>query len=210
MKDIIRKVDSSTPVGPSIREAAQIILNGGVVVFPTTGLYGMGAEAHDTSAIKRVFGVKKRPAHKPILILVPERAAIRDLVEEIPPAAEKIMRRFWPGGVTLIFRAQPDVSPLLTAGSGKIGVRLPAYPVAAKLVSTVGAPITGTSANLSGEPGASDVNNLPQEIIDGVDMVLDAGPLIGGPGSTVVDITADPPTVLREGALSKSELIKIL
>jgi len=202
----IWKINPIEPEEAAIQEAAGVIRRGGVVVFPTTGLYGLGADGLNVEAIELVFDVKHRPAANPILILVPERAGVGDVVEEIPPAAEKIMSRFWPGAVTLVFRARSHVSSLLTAGTGKIGIRQPAHAVAAKLVAAVQGPITGTSANLSGEPGASSVNHLPGEIIDAVDMVLDAGPLKGGPGSTVVDITTEPPTVLREGTISISRI----
>jgi len=202
----IWKIDPIEPEQAAIREAAGIIRRGGVVVFPTTGLYGLGADGWNVDAIERVFHVKNRPAANPILILVPDAEVISTLVEEIPSEAREIIHRFWPGSVTLVFRARSPVSPLLTAGTGKIGIRLPAHPAAAQLVSTVGAPITGTSANLSGEPGVSNVGDLPGEIIDRVDMVLDAGSLQGGQGSTVVDVTTDPPTVLREGMVSAARM----
>jgi len=206
----IRKIDPDNPDPSVIQAAAAIIRNGGVVVFPTTGLYGLGADGRNRDAIERVFSIKHRPADNPILILVPDMESLNELVEEIPSPAEKIMNHFWPGAVTLIFGAQPHVSSLLTAGSGKIGIRLPSHPTALSLVSAAGVAITGTSANLSGEPGISDVNDLPLEIKDAVDMVLDAGPLKGGPGSTIVDVTTDPPTVLREGAVSMLQIFKQL
>jgi len=210
MADKIRKIDPNEPDHSIIQEGAEIIRNGGVVVFPTTGLYGLGADAHHTDAVERVFSAKQRPADNPILILVPDMKSLNDLVEEIPSPTEKIMDRFWPGSVTLVFLARPQVSTMLTAGTGKIGIRLPAHPAALRLVSTFGEPITGTSANRSGEPGIWDVNDLPVEITDAVDLVLDAGPLKGGPGSTVVDVTTDPPTILREGALATVRITELL
>lgn len=210
MNDILRKINSGTSVDPSINEAAQLLINGGVVVFPTSGLYGLGADATNPSAIKRIFDLKKRPAANPILILVPAADVIPTLVEEVPFSGREIMNRFWPGSVTVVFRARARVSPLLTAGTGKIGIRIPVHPVAASLVSTIGGPITGTSANLSGKPGVSEVCDLPEQILDGIDMVLDAGLLQGGQGSTVVDVTTDPPTLLREGAISMARITEIL
>ena len=206
----IWKIDPTEPDPAAIQEAAGIIRRGGVVVFPTTGLYGLGADGLNIEAIERVFNVKHRPAANPILILISAADAIPTLVEEVSSSAREIMNRFWPGAVTLVFRARSQVSSLLTAGTGKIGIRVPSHPVAAGLVSTIGTPITGTSANLSGEPGVSEVCNLPEGILDAVDMVLDAGPLQGGQGSTVVDVTTDPPTVLREGVISVERLTEVL
>jgi len=112
--------------------------------------------------------------------------------------------------LTIVFSARPDVPSILTAKTGKIGIRIPEHPVAVKLVSSIGRPLTGTSANLSGDPGANRVENLPSEIINNVNLVLDSGKLKGGIGSTVVDVTTDPPTVIREGEVSEKILFNVL
>ena len=181
----------------------QIIQNGGVVVFPTTGLYGLAADATHPAAIEKVFAIKRRPSNKPLLILVPDRDAISNLVQEIPPAAERAMASFWPGKLTLVFKASTGILPSLTAGTGHIGIRLPVHPVAQALVRAVGRPITATSANLSGQSGCSCIADLEPAVTESVDLILDAGPLEGGAGSTILDVTCDPPIVLREGAVSK-------
>jgi len=116
------------------------------------------------------------------------------------------MDRFWPGRITLIFQAIVGVFPMLTAGTGKIGIRIPEHPVAVSLVSALLHPITATSANYSKSPGVSRIKDLPEEFLNQIDLILDAGPLNGGIGSTVVDVTTDPPTVLREGTAKKKEL----
>ena len=190
-----------------IREAARIIQDGGMVVFPTRTLYGLGVDANNPSAISRLFQVKGRAAAKPVSILVKSREALASLVQEISPAAISIMDRFWPGRITLVFHASPGMSSLLTAGTGKIGIRIPDHPVAAALVSALSYPLTGTSANYSGRPGVSRIEDLPWDFLNQMDMIIDAGPLEGGMGSTVIDMTTDPPLILREGAVSKKELI---
>ena len=209
-KDNIRRIDSHFPEDDILQEAAQIIRCGGVVVFPTTGLYGLGADAAHPAAIEKVFAVKRRSPDKPILILVPDRNAIANLVQEIPIAAERAMAAFWPGKLTLVFKAAAGILPALTAGTGHIGIRLPVHPVAQALVRAVGRPITATSANLSGQTGCACIADLDPAVAGAVDLILDAGGLEGGAGSTILDVTCDPPVILREGAVSKSLILSCL
>ena len=120
------------------------------------------------------------------------------------------MEHFWPGRVTLVFEAADSVPQALTAGTGKIGIRLPGHPVAVALVESLGGPLTGTSANLSGSPGCRRVDDLDPQLIQQLDMVLDAGPLKGGTGSTVVDVTREIPRVLRAGEISEKEIMALI
>jgi L-threonylcarbamoyladenylate synthase len=160
--------------------------------------------------VEKVFQLKDRPHHKPILLLIGNRDALGRLVRKIPDEAEPLMERFWPGRLTILFEATASLSPLLTAGTGKIGVRLPGHPVASALVRELKNPITGTSANLSGSPGSSKVSDLAPVLTEKLDLILDSGPLKGGVGSTVVDVTVSPPRVLREGGVSSKNLFKAL
>ena len=196
------RVHPDHPSPDAVQRAAEVIKNQGVVVFPTQCLYGLAADAWNPEAIKKIFQIKHRPETNPLLILIHALSDLEKLASHIPETAKILMKTFWPGSLTLIFKAAPGVSALLTAGTGKIGIRIPAHPVARALVKAVGQPITGTSANLSGAPGCSRIQTLPNELIQSVDLVLDAGPLKGGTGSTVVDITCDPPRILRSGAIS--------
>jgi L-threonylcarbamoyladenylate synthase len=209
LKDNIRRVDDRQPQDAVIAEAARIICSGGVVIFPTTGLYGLAADAFNSAAVDKVFAVKQRPPDKPILILVSNIGQIRNLVREIPPAAEQLMTAFWPGKLTLVFKAGNGLLPGLTAGTGKIGIRLPVHPVARHLVHAVGRPITATSANLSGQTGCSRISDIDPAIAGAVDLILDAGPLEGGAGSTILDVTQYPPVILRDGAIPKSLIFSI-
>ena len=198
-----------SPVHPEpdgIARAASIIRNGGVVVFPTSGLYGLAADAGNRDAVARVFEIKKRTAGKPLSILIGKTENLPRLVRRIPVAARNIMDRFWPGGITIVFEDVGRLPPNLTAGSGKIGIRLPGFPVSAALVSAFGGPITATSANLSGRPGCFRIPDLDPEILEKADLVLDAGAVTGGSGSTIVDVTTDPPVILREGAVSTADI----
>lgn len=205
-------------ISPKIREAdaaavelaARIIQRGGVVVFPTRGLYGLAADAYRPQAVARVFAIKRRSADKPVLLLVRQTGDVGSLAAAVSPAAHRLMDHFWPGRLTLVFRASPSVSYLLTGGTGKVGIRVPWHPVTVDLVETVGGPITGTSANISGFPGCARIEDLDPEVVEAVDMVLDAGELAGGPGSTVVDVSGPRLRVLREGAVSVAEIEALL
>jgi L-threonylcarbamoyladenylate synthase len=203
----IIKVTADNPANEAIDNAATVIKAGGTVVFPTRNLYGLGVDAFNPTAVAGLFSIKRRSAQKPILILINSIKQLEHLVIRVPGNAEKIMRRFWPGKVTLVFEADNSVSPELTGGSGKIGIRLPGHPAASALVSAVAGPITGTSANLSGSPGCHQINDLEPEVADRVDLILDAGSLEGGQGSTVVDVTGGKiPVILREGTISADQI----
>ena len=204
------RVHPDHPSPDTIHRAAEVIKNQGVVVFPTQCLYGLAADARDPAAIKKIFHIKKRAETNPLLVLIHSMADLENMVAHIPDAAQKLMQAFWPGSLTLVFEARPDVSDLLTAGTGKIGIRIPAHPVARALVKAAGRPVTGTSANLSGTPGCSGIQALPHELIQAVDLVLDAGPLQGGSGSTVLDITCHPFRVFREGRIPSSSIHQML
>ncbi len=208
-EDRIHRIDARQPRGDVLLEAARIICSGGVVVFPTTSLYGLAVDASNPAAVEKLFVIKQRPPDKPILILVPNLRDIQNLVHDIPLAAERIMTAFWPGKLTLIFKAGNGLLPGLTAGTGKIGIRLPVYPVARLLVHAVGKPITATSANISGQIGCSRIADLDPAVAASVDLILDAGPLEGGAGSTILDVSEDPPVLLREGSIPLSTLARL-
>ena len=206
----IIKVDPNTPQPDVISKAARIIKEGGVIAFPTRYLYGLGAAAINPDAVERVYEIKKRSYQKPLLILVYAREDLSCLVRNVPPAALRIMQRFWPGEITIVLEAKDTLPVNLTAGTAKIGIRLPQHPVAVALVNAVQGPITATSANLAGKQGCSCIADLDPLITEKLDLILDAGPLQGGVGSTVIDVTTDPPVILREGAVSAKDIFDLL
>jgi L-threonylcarbamoyladenylate synthase len=189
---IIRKINPQKPEAGIIKEAAGVIERGGVIVFPTRCLYGLGADAMNPNAVERIIEIKQRPVDNPILVLIHSKKQLEVLVEKIPPDADAIIEAFWPGRVTLVFDARATLPGLLTAQTGKIGVRLPGHPVAAAMLRQLKGPVTGTSANLSGCPGCSRFSDMA---------------LQGGVGSTVVDVTEEPPRILREGQVTASQLL---
>jgi L-threonylcarbamoyladenylate synthase len=202
----IIQVDPLNPRDDHIVESFQIIKDGGVIVFPTQYLYGLGADALNVEAVDKVFEIKQRSYHKPLLILIPHRQDLKRLVQHVSSAAVHIMNCFWPGAVTLVFKAKDTVPENLTANTGKVGIRMPQHPVALALSRAVGGPLTATSANITGDSGCSTVSDIDLRISDNVDLILDAGPLKGGTGSTVVDVTIDPPKILRDGAIPAKDI----
>ena len=171
-----------------IERAGQLILQGKVMAFPTETFYGLGADALNEEALREIFRVKEREEGKPLLLLVADRTWLPGLVKYIPPQADPLMERFWPGPLTLVFPAPDHLSPLLTGNTGKIGLRISSHPVAQALVRVVGRAITATSANVSGQPGASQASEVLQALGEKIDAILDGGRTTGGLGSTVVDI----------------------
>ncbi len=163
-----------------IERAAQIILRGGVVAFPTETFYGLGADTLNETALRKIFAMKGRAEDKPLLLLIAEMAWVPRLVRRIPPGAERLMEQFWPGPLTLVFEASSELSPFLTGASGKVGLRVSSHAAALALTRAAGRAITATSANLSGEPSAS----LPAEVLrslgESLDAVLDGGKTQGG------------------------------
>jgi L-threonylcarbamoyladenylate synthase len=206
----VYKINHENPEPEIIQRAVTLIRRGGIIAFPTRCLYGLGADAFNAAAVDRVFQLKQRPPQKPILILIDRRIQLERLVSHVSKAASGIMDQFWPGRVTLVFEAADTVPHYLTAGSGKIGIRLPGHPVAAALIESLESPLTGTSANLSGKPGCRCMDDLDPQLVQQLEAVLDAGVLKGGTGSTVVDVTGDIPRVLREGQISEKEILTLI
>ena len=203
-------ISAARPDPDSIHAVAQVIRKGGIVAFPTSTLYGLGADANNPRAVASIFDIKGRQSHRPLLILIKDKTCLPELVREIPSKAVLLMEAFWPGGITLVFHAGKQISKRLTGNTGKIGVRVPKHPVAAAIVAQLEEPITGTSANLSGRGGCSDISCLEKQVLAQLDGVVDAGPLKGGRGSTVIDLTIDPPQIIREGTISEDQILSVL
>lgn len=185
----------------TLRDAASVLRAGGLVAFPTETFYGLGAAGLSAQAVRRVFAVKGRPESKPLLLLVDSVAMLDTIVSRIPPAARPLMARHWPGPLTLVLPARDTVPEAVTAGTGTVGVRLPAHPVARALVAALGEPVTAPSANPSGAPPPTTAAEVLGHFDGVIELILDGGPTPGGEPSTVVDATVDPPRILRRGAV---------
>jgi len=206
----IIRIDSHSPQPEWIEKAVEAILNGNIIVFPTSCLYGLAADAWNPVAVQKIFQAKQRPETNPLLVLVKNQKAVASLVNTIPPVAVLLMEKFWPGKLTIVFEAKGSLPGTLTAGTGKIGIRIPEHKVAAALVNALENPITGTSANLSSEKGCSHISELHPAVARYASLILDAGLLKGGLGSTVIDVTVTPPVILREGMVSAKKIQQVV
>ena len=195
-------VDPRRPDPTVLARAAEALRGGALVAFPTETFYGLGAAALDAAAVRRVFEVKGRPESRPLLVLVDSEAMVETVAAEIPARARALMARHWPGPLTLVLRARPTVPAEVHARTGTIGVRLSPHPVAAGLVRALGAPVTAPSANITGQPPPTDAGAVVRDFDGKIALVLDAGPTPGGPPSTVLDVTVDPPRLIRAGAVA--------
>ena len=201
MAPAVVRLDPDTLDDDGLRAAARVLRHGGVVAFPPETFYGLGAAALDHAAVRRVFEIKGRPSSMPLLVLIDDVRRVSEIAAEVPAHARRLMQRYWPGPLTLVFRAASQVPSEVTAGTGTIGVRVPGHHVARALISHVGGPVTAPSANRTGAAPPTTAAGVLEQLGDGVDLVLDAGPTPGGAPSTVLDVTVDPPRVIRQGAI---------
>jgi L-threonylcarbamoyladenylate synthase len=195
----------------SLREAGEVVRGGGVIAFPTETFYGLGVDPFNVPAVQRLYDLKGRSSQtSPILVLIRSRRELQALVSEITPAAERLMQACWPGPLTLVFRAAEAVPSVLTAGTGTIGVRLSAYPDVQRVLEVIGGPLTGTSANRTGQPPATTADEVERAFGADVDLIVNGGPTPGGLPTTVVDTTVNPPRLIREGCVSHASLRAVL
>jgi len=192
-------------------EVARRVLNqNGVMAVPTETFFGLAVNPFQEEALNRLFALKDRALEKPVLVLVDGPEMLHQIVREVPGPARRLMDKFWPGPLTLIFPSQPQLPRLLTGGTGTIGVRQPRQALTCRLITALGQPITGTSANRTGRPPHLRAVEVAWEFGDGVDLILEAGACPGGLPSTIVDVTSSPPRLVRGGAISPAELTKIM
>ena len=193
-----------------ITRGVQILVDGGVVAIPTDTLYGLAADALNAEALDRVYAAKGRPADMPLPVLVSgweQSAQVGVLSPEIEPAVRGLAEAYWPGPLTMVLPAAPGLPERLTAGRDTVAVRMPDHPVPLALAGALSRPITGTSANRSGEPDIADAEELRRALADRVDGIIVCGPEPVGGASTIVAVSADSVTLLREGVLPYHEVL---
>jgi L-threonylcarbamoyladenylate synthase len=198
------------PGEEQLPQAIELLKKGGVVAFPTDTLYGLGAALSFDSAVERIYEIKQRPRHLPFPLLLADISDISRVTEQVPAAAWHLARRFLPGGLTLVLPRASWVSPLVTAGGDTVAVRVPAHPLTLALIRGVGEPVIGTSANLSGKPSPVTAEEVRQQLGSRVDLIVDGGRCPGGVGSTVLDLSGATPAILREGAIPREAIAKVL
>lgn len=191
-----------------IEQAIETLKRGGIVAFPTDTVYGLGANVLDDDAVAKVYRAKNRPHHLALPLLLGDVSQLASVARDIPDIAWRLAQRFLPGGLTLVLHKASSVSSTVAGGSDKIAVRVPDHPVPIALIEGLSAPITGTSANLSGSPSPLTAEEVYRQMGDRVDLIID-GRCPGGVDSTVVDLTGEAPRVLREGAISREEIERV-
>jgi len=204
----ILRIDPSSVGEAAIEEIVGVISAGGVVVIPTDTIYGLAASSWQQKAISRIYEIKKRDHSKPFIHLIQEQAQLFQLVRDVPPAVQGLLERFWPGPLTLIFWVREEVLPMGGA-NGKIALRWPRDPFLERLLAKAGVPLVSTSVNISGQPALREIQEIIGLLGDKVDLVVDAGPWGTGLGSTIVDVTVEPPILLREGSIRLKELLEV-
>ena len=207
--EVIR-VDPDSPDPAAIARAAECLRAGGLVAFPTETVYGLGAHALDRDAVRRLFEAKQRPPADPLIVHVASFEDLAPLVTAVPDSARALAGRFWPGPLTLVLSRSRDVPDEVTAGLSTVAVRVPSHAVARALIAAAGVPVAAPSANLFSRPSATQASHVLDDLGGRIDIVVDGGPTTIGVESTVLDLTQDPPVVLRPGAVTLEMLHEIL
>lgn len=189
-----------------LARAAEIIRKGGLVAFPTETVYGLGANALDPEAVKRIYETKGRPLASPLIVHVAGEAMARSIAADWPELAQRLAAHFWPGPLTIIVKKALLVPDLVTAGLDSVGIRMPAHPVARALIERAGVPIAAPSANRFMEVSPTTAEHVQAALGKSVPLILDGGASEVGIESTVVSLRRDPPLVLRPGMISRDEL----
>jgi L-threonylcarbamoyladenylate synthase len=195
------------PHSNDIETAAELLRGGGLVAFPTETVYGLGANALDADAVRRIFEAKGRPATNPIIVHVADSKSA-DAIAVVDDISRRLMDAFWPGPLTLVLNKRPIVPDIVTAGGPTVAVRMPRHPLALALIKAAGVPIAAPSANRSEQLSPTRAEHVARGLGDAVDMILDGGPCDVGLESTVLDVTLDPPRILRPGAVTSSMIVE--
>ena len=193
-----------------LKEAASILRSGGLVAFPTETVYGLGGNALDEDAARKIYAAKGRPSDNPLIAHVSCVEEVAPLVKEIPEAGRKLMEAFWPGPLTMIFPKSEKVPYGTTGGLDTVAIRMPDDPVANRLIALAGVPVAAPSANTSGRPSPTTADHVWQDMNGRIEMIIDGGPVGIGVESTIVDVSSAVPAVLRPGAITMEMLAEVL
>ena len=207
-------ISSSVPVretlGGRADDAVRVLRNGGVVAIPTDTVYGLAAAFDDEEAVDRVFRIKSRPSGLAVPLLLDDASSVERYVSDVPGSFRALAKTFWPGPLTMVLRKSHLVSDKLTAGRDTVGLRVPDHRLPRYISKSLEKAITGTSANLSGSPSLTTAQEVEAQLGDAVDLVIDGGPACEATASTVVDLSGDTPTILREGSITIEDIEKAI
>lgn len=206
--------DAGGPAGmtpaEALEKAGEILRSGGLVAFPTETVYGLGGNALDKEAARKIYAAKGRPSDNPLIVHIADLGELDELVSEIPPMAERLMEAFWPGPMTLILRKKSIIPDETTGGLDTVAVRMPSDPIAAALIRAAGVPIAAPSANRSGRPSPTRAGHVIEDMRGRIEMILDGGPVGIGLESTIIDCTEESPVILRPGYISREMVAGLL
>lgn len=202
------RVDSLAPDPVSVTRAAESIARGGIVALPTDTLYGLAVDPRLSAAVEALYRIKGRNSEQPLPVIAADEAQVERCVGPLAGVARQLARKWWPGPLTLVIEAAPDLASALRSPGGRVAVRVPAHAIARALPASVGYVVTSTSANLSGCAAAATADEVEQALGRIVDLLLDGGPAPGGTPSTVVDATGSVPRLLRAGAVQWERVLE--
>jgi L-threonylcarbamoyladenylate synthase len=193
-----------------VDEAVEVLREGGLVALPTETVYGLAADADNELAVRRIFAAKGRPATHPLIVHIPSAQHLAGWARDIPPEARALTEAFWPGPLTLVLKKQPRVSHAVTGGQDTVALRVPAHPLAQKVLQSFGGGLAAPSANRFGKISPTTAEHVRADLGDEVDYILDGGPCEVGVESTIVDLSSGTPTVLRPGGLAAERISEVL
>lgn len=209
LETIIRRVDGNHPDNVVLSDAGVLIARGRLVAFPTETVYGIGANALDEAAVSALFTIKGRPADNPLILHLAAAEDVAKYVREVPALAVGLMKAFWPGPLTLVFRGAGRLPRVVTGGLETVAARVPAHPVALGIIRAAGVPVVAPSANISGRPSPTTAEHVMADMAGRIDLIVDGGPTFLGIESTVLDVAGDVPRILRPGAVSAVEIATV-
>ena len=202
METLIIKISEAGANADDLKDAAEIIRNGGLVAFPTETVYGLGGNALDPDASKKIYAAKGRPSDNPLIVHISSVDQLDGIADGIPEKAKKLMDAYWPGPMTLIFKKKPSVPDETTGGLDSVAVRMPVHPVAKALIDAAGLPIAAPSANVSGRPSPTKAEHVIEDLNGRIDMIIDGGQSEVGLESTIIDVSSDDVYLLRPGGIT--------
>jgi L-threonylcarbamoyladenylate synthase len=210
MNTIILSVDSIKPESAKIEKAVEMLKSGNLVAFPTDTVYGIGADAFNKSAVEKIFTAKGRDSKKPLQVLIADKDDLNLIVEKQSDILHQLVDRFFPGALTIVMPAKADFPRWVTCGLDTVGVRMPSNPIALEMIKSFGRPISATSANISGMPDPKDAQQVLEYLDGKINLILDGGSTPDDVPSTVIDISVNPPKILRQGKLNTEEINEAL
>lgn len=210
METVIQKIDPEYFEDEELKEACRVLQTGGLVAFPTETVYGLGGDALSLEASDKIYAAKGRPSDNPLIVHIADLKSLYDVAEVVSKKALALAERFWPGPLTMIFDKKEKVPMSTTGGLNTVAVRMPAHPVATALIRCSGIYIAAPSANTSGRPSPTKAEHVIEDMDGRIEMILDGGPVGIGLESTIVDMTAQTPVILRPGYITKDMIEQVI